>query len=140
LLLIFSSSPISVGIIRHQNEDFEKGIILNPDKKENEIEFFMLKPEGGGPFPIIFLLDGYQPPESSHGGKQLAEYGYLDRFAKEGIVAVSISAPGEIRQGNEILEVRIRNKQSLPSSIILKYFLLLTLPEWESMELAEELN
>lgn len=72
----------------------QKGMIPNPEKKENEIEFFSLKPEGDGPFPIVFLLHGYQPPEISLGGKQLLEYGYLDRFAKEGIFAVSISVPG----------------------------------------------
>lgn len=69
-------------------------MILNPEKKENEIEFFSLKPPGDGPFPIVFLLHGYQPSENSLGGKQLVEYGYLDRFAKEKIVAVSISVPG----------------------------------------------
>ncbi len=74
--------------------DIQKGVIPNPEKKENEIEFFSLKPTGDGPFPIVFLLHGYQPPENSLGGKQLVEYGYLERFAKEGIVAVSVSVPG----------------------------------------------
>lgn len=27
----------------------------------NEIEYFILKPKGDGPFPVIFLLHGYQP-------------------------------------------------------------------------------
>ncbi len=77
-----------------QKEHIQKELIPNPEKKENKIEFFSLKPTGNGPFPIIFLLHGYQPPENSLGGKQLVEYGYLDRFVKEGIVAVSVSIPG----------------------------------------------
>lgn len=59
-----------------------------------EVEFFMLKPTGDGPFPVIFLLHGYQPREASPGGKQLVDSRYLENFVDEGIVAVAISIPG----------------------------------------------
>lgn len=61
---------------------------------EDTIECFLLKPARETSSPVIFLLHGYQPPENGIGGKQLVDYGYLQPFAKEGIVAVSISMPG----------------------------------------------
>lgn len=93
-LSLLLNNCASAGVADKHNEHIQKEMILNPEKKENEIEFFMLKPRGDGPFPVVFLLHGYQPIENSLGGKQLLEYGYLERFAKEGIVAVSISVPG----------------------------------------------
>lgn len=71
----------------------QQGTILCPEN-DNQIEYYLLKPIGEGPFPIMFLLHGYQPPENSPGGKQLVDYGYLNRFEKLGMVAVSISMPG----------------------------------------------
>lgn len=75
-----------------KSPEMEHSFIEGPNHQQ--IEFFTLKPQGQGPFPIIFLLDGYQPPENSVGGKQLVDLGYLDNFVKEGVVAVSISIPG----------------------------------------------
>lgn len=74
----------------------EHQIIQNPYKKEENLEFFMLKPADQTKTlcPVIFLLHGYQPLENSIGGKQLVEYGYLEFLANEGIVAVSVSIPG----------------------------------------------
>lgn len=60
----------------------------------NQIEFYLAKPEGRGPFPLMFVLHGYQPPENSLGGKELVGFGYLQRFVTNGIAAVSISLPG----------------------------------------------
>jgi dienelactone hydrolase len=91
-LSFFLNQFIQADVSKYKNVEQQK--IANPQNKENEIEFFYLKPEGKGPFPIIFLLHGYQTPEKSIGGKQLLEYGYLERFANEGVVAVSISVPG----------------------------------------------
>src|SRR5690348_7695029 len=61
---------------------------------QENIESFSLFPEGAGPFPVLFLLHGYQPPDHSIGGKQLVDLHYLDYFAKEGIAAVALSIPG----------------------------------------------
>jgi pimeloyl-ACP methyl ester carboxylesterase len=61
---------------------------------QDNIESFSLFPEGTGPFPVLFLLHGHQPPDNSTGGKQLVDLHYLDYFAKEGIAAVALSIPG----------------------------------------------
>lgn len=69
----------------------DQQIIISAEKN---VEYFLLKPEGNGPFPVMFLLHAYQHPEISNGGKELVETGYLERFTKQGIVAVAISVPG----------------------------------------------
>lgn len=79
----------------------EAFIIENPYQPDKNIEFFVKKPERAGSYPVIFLLHGYQPEENSSGGRQLVDYGYLDRFVEEGIVAVSISIPGFGRSNGE---------------------------------------
>jgi dienelactone hydrolase len=93
-VLLFYNSCCVADTNTHQNKSVEQSVIVNPEKPENKIEFFMLKPSGEGPFPAVFLLHGFQSPENSLGGKQLLEYRYLERFAKEGVVAVAISIPG----------------------------------------------
>lgn len=77
-----------------RKQTFERGVIAHPDQSENRIEFFYLLPNKEGPFPVLFLLTGWQPEENSKGGKELAEFGYLHRLTAEGIAAVSISVPG----------------------------------------------
>jgi dipeptidyl aminopeptidase/acylaminoacyl peptidase len=72
----------------------EQIFISHPDQPEKQIEFFFLKPEGDGPFPLLLLLHGYQPLESSSGGKQLVDFFYSERFKKNGIATASISVPG----------------------------------------------
>ena len=58
------------------------------------IEYFIEKPKGNGPFPVIFMIHGYEPKENSIGGKMFEKMGYLSLFAENGIVGVSISVPG----------------------------------------------
>ncbi len=72
----------------------EQHFIDDPNEPHRKIEFFTLRPQGNGPFPVMFLLHGYQRPENSTGGEQLVQGGYLATFAKEGMLAVSISIPG----------------------------------------------
>lgn len=93
LFVIINQSTFARAVEYH-NKRIERGIVSNPHKKSNQLEFYMLKPSGEGPFPIMFLLHGYQPSDSSVGGKQLVDYGYLERFEKIGVIAVSISVPG----------------------------------------------
>lgn len=90
--LIFFS--VLIASIYGDDLQIEHSFIDNPNQSHQRIEFFTLKPQGTGPFPVIFLLDGYQTPENSLGGKQLVDLGYLNTFVKEGIVAISISKPG----------------------------------------------
>lgn len=77
-----------------ERSQIEHSFISNPNETHCQIEFFVLKPEGTGPFPILFLLHGHQPLENSPGGEQLVKFGYLETFVKEGIIAVAISVPG----------------------------------------------
>jgi len=72
----------------------ERHVIAHPLHTGEEIEFFIQKPEGHSACPAMLLLHGYQPPDNSSGGAQFIEYGYLQRFVKEGIVAIAISIPG----------------------------------------------
>lgn len=72
----------------------EQSFIPDPERSDHRIEFFTLRPKGDGPFPVLFLLHGHQPPQQSLGGKQLTQLPWLNRFLSEGIVSVSISIPG----------------------------------------------
>ncbi len=74
--------------------EIEQRFIDNPCDTHHQIEVFTLKPRGTGPFPVVFLLHGHQPPDHSTGGKQLIELGYLHPFVREGVIAVAISIPG----------------------------------------------
>lgn len=91
LCLLWTDALFAVSATSHSR--IERQVISHPHK-EDQIEFFILKPKKEGPFPIIFLLHGNQPVENSLGGEQLVDYGYLERFANVGIVAVSVSMPG----------------------------------------------
>ncbi|HEV7738050.1 MAG TPA: CocE/NonD family hydrolase, partial [Chlamydiales bacterium] len=71
----------------------EHSFIEHPEAPHHKIEFFMQKPDGAGPFPILFLVHGYQPL-SNRGGKEFVDLNYLSKFVNEGIVAVAISVPG----------------------------------------------
>ncbi len=70
--------------------EVEGGFVTQTGDPQKLVEFFFLKPHGKGPFPVIFL------PVANHdlGAKALVDFGYLTRFASEGVVAVAISAPG----------------------------------------------
>src|ERR1700722_8126999 len=68
----------------------QRGFIAQTGASQQQVEFFFLKPKGEGPFPVIFL------PVANHqlGARALVDFGYLSRFAAEGMAAVAISAPG----------------------------------------------
>jgi len=91
-IIIALCALLTGGTLFAQSAQVQQDFIQGPEAKH--IEFFVAKPAGKGPFPVMFLLHGYQPPDSSDGGKQLVGYRYLDRFVNLGIVAVSISVPG----------------------------------------------
>jgi dipeptidyl aminopeptidase/acylaminoacyl peptidase len=69
-------------------------ITAHPDKKGAQIEYFMRSPVGVGPWPTIIFLHGHQPVLARVGGKAFVDWGVLDRFAKKGYLAVSVSLPG----------------------------------------------
>ena len=59
---------------------------------EEHVEVYYQKPDGAGPFPVIFVIHGQQPIQNSIGAKQVVEY--LNLLADEGIMGVAISMPG----------------------------------------------
>jgi len=88
--IIFFSFTTIIQANSQQLPQVEKKIIVITEKPNTQIESFFLKPEGEGPFPIVFL------PVANHpkGAKALVDFGYLDRFVNLGIACVAISAPG----------------------------------------------
>lgn len=91
LVFVFLGSVLCAA---NEFDQVECRYIDNPNDPCHRIEFFTLKPKGVGPFPVLFVLHGHQPPETSNGGEQLVKLGYLDMLVQEGIVAVAISIPG----------------------------------------------
>jgi dipeptidyl aminopeptidase/acylaminoacyl peptidase len=69
-------------------------ILGHPDKQGAQIEYFIRKPDGVGPWPTIIFLHGHQSFPNRLGGRAFVEWGVLDRFAKRGYLAVSVSLPG----------------------------------------------
>ena len=68
--------------------------VVHPDKAGAEIEYFVRKPSGAGPWPTLIFLHGYQRPPARPGGRAFVDWGVLDRFSNEGYLAVSVSLPG----------------------------------------------
>lgn len=69
-------------------------VVAHPDKRGAVVEYFMKRPGGDGPWPTIVFLHGHQPPLSRRGGAAFVKWGVLDRFAKKGYLAISVSLPG----------------------------------------------
>lgn len=68
--------------------------VSHPDMNGAIVEYFAEQPTGTGPWPTIIFLHGHQNPMSRIGGKAFVNWGVLDRFAKKGYLAVSVSLPG----------------------------------------------
>jgi len=68
--------------------------VLHPDRAGAKIEYFLRRPKGAGPWPTLVFLHGHQPLLSRSGGRAFVTWGVLDRVAKQGYLAVSVSLPG----------------------------------------------
>jgi len=68
--------------------------IRHPDLPTATIEYFIEQPKGPGPWPTIIFLHGHQDFSKNVGGRVFADWGVLQRFAREGYLAVSVSLPG----------------------------------------------
>ncbi len=67
--------------------------IPHPDNSSKQVEFFIEKPQGNGPWPTVVLLHGHQSG-SRPGGKNFVEWGVLKKLAGRGYLAVAVSQPG----------------------------------------------
>ncbi|MCA9178790.1 MAG: alpha/beta fold hydrolase [Planctomycetales bacterium] len=67
--------------------------IPHPDDASKQVEYFVERPEGNGPWPTIVLLHGHQQSPRG-GGKDFVDWGVLKQFADRGLLAVAISQPG----------------------------------------------
>jgi dipeptidyl aminopeptidase/acylaminoacyl peptidase len=67
--------------------------ITHPDDPARKVEYFLEKPKGNGPWPMIVFLHGHQNSPRA-GGKDFVEWGVLDQFAARGYLAVAVSQPG----------------------------------------------
>jgi len=65
----------------------------HPDEPGKKVEYFLEKPKGSGPWPVVVLLHGHQDAPSA-GGMDYVKWGVLDQFADRGYLAVAISQPG----------------------------------------------
>lgn len=67
--------------------------IPHPDDPSRQVEYFVEKPAGNGPWPTVVLLHGHQSG-SRPGGKDFVEWGVLKQLAARGYLAVAVSQPG----------------------------------------------
>lgn len=67
--------------------------ITHPAKGDKRVEIFWIKPDGTGPWPVVFLVHGHQQT-IRNGAETYVKNGYLEDLAKRGFVAASVSQPG----------------------------------------------
>jgi dipeptidyl aminopeptidase/acylaminoacyl peptidase len=67
--------------------------IPHPDDPAKQVEYFLEKPKGDGPWPTIILLHGHQEWPRA-GGRDFVKWGVLGELAGRGYLAVAISQPG----------------------------------------------
>jgi dipeptidyl aminopeptidase/acylaminoacyl peptidase len=67
--------------------------LSHPDNTKKRIEFFLMKPDGDGPWPAIVYIHGHQIGQRN-GGKDFVTWGILEDATKRGFVAVAVSQPG----------------------------------------------
>src|SRR5215471_7855437 len=68
--------------------------IPHPDDPSKQVEYFLEKPSGNGPWPVVIFLHGHQQWPFSPGGEDFVKWGVLDDFANRGYLAVAVSQPG----------------------------------------------
>jgi dipeptidyl aminopeptidase/acylaminoacyl peptidase len=67
--------------------------IPHPGDEARQVEYYLEKPAGEGPWPTVVFLHGHQNAPR-RGAREFAEWGVLAQFAKRGYLAVAISQPG----------------------------------------------
>ena len=77
----------------HKTARAQTLFIAHPDQPDKKVEYFLEKPQGNGPWPLIVLLHGYQEQPSA-GGHDFVKWGVLDQLADRGYLVASVSQPG----------------------------------------------
>ncbi len=77
----------------HAQANPESLRIPHPDDPSKQVEYFLERPSGEGPWGTVILLHGYQEGDKP-GGKEFADWGVLKELAGRGYLAVAISQPG----------------------------------------------
>ena len=67
--------------------------IPHPEGDSKQVEYFMKRPSGEGPWPTLVFLHGHQEDPSA-GGRVFVQWGVLDQIAERGYLAVAVSQPG----------------------------------------------
>jgi len=67
--------------------------IQHPDDSSKQIEYFVEKPPGKGPWPTVVLLHGHQEIRRP-GGEDFVKWGVLKELSSRGYLAVAVSQPG----------------------------------------------
>jgi hypothetical protein len=71
--------------------------VAHPDDATKQVEYYVERPPGTGPWPAVVLLHGHQDgvgPLGTPGGKEFADWGVLKQLAARGYLAVAVSQPG----------------------------------------------
>lgn len=75
-------------------------LIPHPKDTSKQVEYFMRRPAGDGPWPTLIFLHGHQEDPRT-GGRVFTQWGVLDQIAKRGYLAVAVSQPGYGRSTGE---------------------------------------
>jgi dipeptidyl aminopeptidase/acylaminoacyl peptidase len=67
--------------------------IPHPSDPSRQVEYYIEKPLGAGPWPTVVLLHGHQD-YTRPGARDFIDWGVLSQFAKRGYLAVAVSQPG----------------------------------------------
>lgn len=68
-------------------------LIPHPEDESKQVEYFMRRPIGEGPWPTLVFLHGHQEDPRT-GGDVFVQWGVLDQAAERGYLAVAVSQPG----------------------------------------------
>ena len=68
-------------------------LIPHPEGTSKQVEYFILRPLGEGPWPTLIFLHGHQEDPRTGGGV-FVQWGVLDEIAGRGFLAVAVSQPG----------------------------------------------
>ena len=68
-------------------------LIPHPEDTSKQVEYFIRRPLGEGPWPTLIFLHGHQE-NPRKGGRVFVQWGVLDEIAERGYLAVAVSQPG----------------------------------------------